>query len=61
MSYCLGDEKMVIKFRRTIRKYGGSLTFTLPAELLKAISLGLGDEVDLYLDNGNIIVEKVKA
>ena len=49
-----------IKFRRKIRKSGGSAAIVIPPEILDALKWKVGDEVEIYAENQKIIVSKTR-
>jgi len=49
---------MPVRFKRKIRKWGDSLIFSIPPEILDTLTLKKGDEVIIYVDDERMIVEK---
>jgi len=49
---------MEIKFKRQLRKSGGSNVVAIPKEVCDALNLELNDEVLIKVENKRIIVEK---
>ncbi len=49
---------MSIKFRRRIRKSGGSNVVALPKEICEALDLKLNDQLVINVENKKIILEK---
>jgi antitoxin ChpS len=45
--------------RAKLKQSGGSLIFTVPAPARKAMYLNAGDEVDVIVDNGRLVLEPV--
>ncbi|MBP3041313.1 AbrB/MazE/SpoVT family DNA-binding domain-containing protein [Bacillaceae bacterium Marseille-Q3522] len=52
------DVKFVNQMERKITKIGNSLGITLPLELLKQIGLAQGDNVQVQVIDGKIILRK---
>jgi len=51
---------MPVEFKIKVVKVGNSLRITIPKEIADATRLKEGDLVGISLDNGRIIVRKVK-
>ena len=49
---------MEIKFKRQLRKSGGSAVVAIPKEVCDAMDLKLDDEVFVKIENKKIILEK---
>jgi antitoxin component of MazEF toxin-antitoxin module len=49
----------VVKFKRTIRRSGGSAAIAVPPEILNALNWKIGDSVELYADGEKLVVERV--
>jgi len=49
-----------VKFHRKIRKWGSSMVFSIPPEILDTLDLKEEDEVSIYIDDNRMIVEKIK-
>jgi bifunctional DNA-binding transcriptional regulator/antitoxin component of YhaV-PrlF toxin-antitoxin module len=49
---------VVVKFRRTIRRSGGSAAIAIPPEVLNALSWKIGDLVELYPEEQKLVVKK---
>jgi antitoxin component of MazEF toxin-antitoxin module len=49
----------VVKFKRTIRRSGGSAAIAVPPEMLNALNWKIGDLVELYADEQKLIIKKV--
>ena len=49
----------VVITRAKLKQSGGSLIFTVPAPARKAMSLNAGDEVDVMVDEGRMVIEPV--
>jgi len=49
-----------VNMKSTIKKIGNSQGVILPSGMLKALGLGLGDMVELVLDNNEVIIRKTK-
>jgi AbrB family looped-hinge helix DNA binding protein len=50
----------IIKFDREIRQSGGSAAITVPKEILRTLGWKIGDQVELYVDDHRIVIEKAK-
>jgi antitoxin component of MazEF toxin-antitoxin module len=50
---------MEIKFKRQLRKSGGSAVVAIPKEVCDAMELKLDDEIFVKIENKRIILEKV--
>jgi len=48
-----------IKFKRLIRRGGGSANVALPPEIIQALGWKIGDTVEIWAENGSVIVKKV--
>lgn len=48
----------VVKFKRKIRQSGGTSAITVPEELLEALNWKLGDEVNIFIEEERLVVEK---
>ena len=51
--------EMSLKLRRTISESGRSLVLRIPKDIERFLSLKAGDEVDIWVENGKIIIEKI--
>jgi len=49
----------VVMTRAKLKQSGGSLIFTVPAPARRAMQLNAGDEVDVSVDDGRLILEPV--
>jgi len=49
---------MEIKFKRQLRKSGGSAVVAIPKEICDAMELKLDDEVFVKIENKRIVLEK---
>ena len=49
----------VVKFKRTIRKSGGSAAIAIPPEVLDALGWKIGDTVEIYAEEQNVIIKKL--
>jgi antitoxin component of MazEF toxin-antitoxin module len=49
----------VVKFKRTIRKSGGSAAIAIPPEVLDALGWKIGDIVEIYAEEQNVIIKKL--
>jgi len=49
---------VVVKFRRTIRRSGGSAAIAIPPEVLNALNWKIGDLVELYAEEQKLVVKK---
>jgi len=45
--------------RSKLKQSGGSLIFTVPASARRAMGLNAGDEVDVTMDNGRLVLDPV--
>jgi len=48
----------VVKFKRKIRQSGGSASIVIPQEILVALKWKIGDTIDLYTGQQEMIVRK---
>jgi antitoxin component of MazEF toxin-antitoxin module len=48
----------IVKFKRTIRKSGGSAAIALPPEILEAMGWKVGESVEVYAEESKVIVKK---
>jgi hypothetical protein len=55
----LSNWLMLVKFKRTIRRSGGSAAIAVPPEILNALDWKIGDSVELYADEQKLIIKKV--
>jgi len=51
----------IVRFIRKIRESGGSAAIVIPPEILKALGWLLGDEIELHIEDGKLIIEKSKG
>jgi bifunctional DNA-binding transcriptional regulator/antitoxin component of YhaV-PrlF toxin-antitoxin module len=51
-------EMAVVKFKRKIRQSGGSASIVIPQEILVALKWKIGDTIDLYTGQQEMIVRK---
>ena len=49
-----------VKFKRTLRRCGGSASIALPPEIVEALELKIGDKVEMWIENGTVVVRKTK-
>ena len=49
---------VLVKFKRAIRKSGGSAAIAIPPEVLKALKWKIGDVVEIYAEEQKIIIKK---
>lgn len=49
---------MQIKFRRRIRKVGGSYMVAIPQEVLRALEFKGNEEVEIFVEDDKIIIKK---
>lgn len=49
---------MSIKFKRQVRKSGGSNVVALPKEVCEALNIKLNDQLVINVENKKIILEK---
>lgn len=55
------DLEKVISYRRKVMKVGGSVVVPLPKEIRRVVNLGVGDMVDVFInEDGQIILKKVE-
>lgn len=47
-----------IRFKRQIRKSGGSASIALPPEMIEALGWQIGDKVELWIENGSVLIRK---
>lgn len=48
-------------YRRKVMRVGGSVVIPLPKKIRREMDLGVGDQVDIFLNNeGQIILKKVE-
>lgn len=57
-NYYNGDVKILEIIERKVTKIGNSIGITLPPELLKNVELAQGDNVQIELKDGKIILQK---
>jgi len=50
--------KMPVRFELSVMQVGNSLRVTIPKEVAKHLELAKGDTVQLWVDNGHIMIEK---
>jgi len=50
---------VVFKFKRTIRRSGGSAAIAIPPEVLSALNWKVGDVIEIYLEEQKLVVKKV--
>jgi len=50
-----------VKFKRRIRKSGGSAAVVIPPELLNALKWKIGDEVLIYIENGKLVIVRKRV
>jgi antitoxin component of MazEF toxin-antitoxin module len=48
----------VVRFKRRIRKSGGSAAIAIPPELLNALNWKIGDAIELHAQEQELIVKK---
>jgi len=51
----------VVRFKRTIRKSGGSAAIAIPPEILNALNWKIGDIVELYAEDRKLAIKKHDA
>ena len=49
---------MAVKFKRKIRRSGGTNAITVPKEILDALNWKLGDDVEVFIEGSRLVVEK---
>ncbi len=52
--------ELPVKFRIKAVQVGNSLKITVPKEIAKHIKLEKGDSVDMWADDGHVLIEKVE-
>jgi len=50
---------VVVRFRRTIRRSGGSAAIAIPPEVLEALNWKVGEVVELYPEEQKLVVKKL--
>jgi antitoxin component of MazEF toxin-antitoxin module len=48
----------VVRFKRTIRKSGGSAAIAIPPEILNALKWKIGDIVEIYAEDQKLTIKK---
>ena len=51
---------MPVKFEISVVQVGKSLKVTIPVEVARHLNIKKGDTVEMWVDNGHIILEKKK-
>jgi antitoxin component of MazEF toxin-antitoxin module len=51
---------MSLKLRRKLSESGRSLVLRIPRDVERILSLKSGDEVDLWVEDGRMIIETVR-
>jgi len=49
-----------VKFKRTIRRSGGSASIALPPEVVEALGWKISDKVEMWVENGTVVVKKMR-
>ncbi len=49
-----------VKFRIKVVQVGNSLKITVPKEIARHIKVEKGDAVDMWADDGHVLIEKVE-
>ena len=49
---------MPVKFEISVVQVGKSLKVTIPVEITRHLNIKKGDIVSMWVDNGNLIIEK---
>jgi AbrB family looped-hinge helix DNA binding protein len=49
---------MSVKFELKVGQVGKSLKVTIPKEITKHMKIEKGDTVEMWVDNGHILIEK---
>ena len=60
VSVILFGDSMPVKFKRTTFKSGNSYRITIPMEIVKALDIKDKEELVIWLNDSQIIMEKVK-
>jgi len=50
--------EMPIKFELSVMQVGNSFRVTIPKEIAKYLDINKGDSVEMWVDNGHIVVQK---
>ena len=50
---------MPVKFKRSVYRTGNSYRVTIPMPIVDTLGLKTRDRVEIWLDNGNIIMKKI--
>jgi AbrB family looped-hinge helix DNA binding protein len=51
---------MSLKLRRKISESGRTLALRIPKDIEKSLNIKTGDEVDLWIEDGKIIIQPLK-
>jgi len=51
---------MSVRFRRKVRRSGGSAAVVIPPEILEALRWKIGDTVIIYIEGSRLIIEREK-
>jgi len=49
---------VMIRFKRSIRRSGGSAAIAIPPEILNALEWKIGETVELYVEEKKLVVQK---
>lgn len=49
---------MPVKFKIKVVQVGNSLKVTIPKEIVEHVGLEKGDTIEMWADNGHILIEK---
>lgn len=52
---------MPVKFRRTVFRSGNSYRVTLPMPIVKTLGIGDKDELEIWMNDSQIIIQKPEA
>lgn len=52
---------VLVRFKRTIRRSGGSSAIAVPPEIMAALNWKVGDVVELYAEEQKLIVKKIDS
>jgi antitoxin component of MazEF toxin-antitoxin module len=52
---------MSVRFRRKIRRSGGSAAVVIPPEVLEALGWRIGDTVTIYIEGSRLAIERQES
>lgn len=52
---------MALKLRRKISKSGRTLALRIPKDIERSLQLTAGQEIDIWVEEGKIIIQKLKG